>query len=590
MSERNRHPLPEELLQAALGDLSADVQIRVQAHLADCQECLAEMEEFRETDREFAAYYQAEFKSSIPPPPREWQGYRGALRDQFSGQATMRARWKAYLASYLRAPRLARVVPLTCALVLALVAIVRMSQAPVVSAGEILRRATTTERDAFRKVSHAAVYQKLRVRVGRTTLTRVVFRDVEHHRQVDRWTATDQAAGPSQSAAAPDLSSEFQAARLDWEDPLSPSGIQTWLADRERHMEAQAEAREEVREANGAFTVTSTVISRKSNAPVTEAQFVVRAADYHPISALYRFQDQSNEVEFTELAYEVRRLESLDATVRAELGTGSDTPAAVPASGGAPAESPATPSLESLEVDALYALHQHHADLGGETEVTRQAGAVKVAGVVVSDQRKAELRTALAHLPELQVELFTAQEAADRQARAIASAPESPSTPTARVPALREALVTRFPDQVSRDSFVLDVLDCSQQALAHGFALNRLAARYPAANVPALSREARSEIQTMSADHRRALRKGLDSLFERLAPLAGEVQTLPAPDAISGSGQAGPASLVPDLQKLDRIVSRLISGSEGAEADAGPLVREYQEIASRLRRDVLAWK
>jgi hypothetical protein len=147
-------------------------------------------------------------------------------------------------------------------------------------------------------------------------------------------------------------------------------------------------------------------------------------------------------------------------------------------------------------------------------------------------------------------------------------------------------LTARFPDQAARDSFVLDVLDRSQQALAHGFALNRLAARYQPATVAALSREARSEIQTMSADHLRALRKDLDSLFERLAPLAGGVQTPPAPDANSGSRQAEQASLVPDLQKLDRIVTRLVSGSEGAESDAGPLVHEYQEIARRLRQEV----
>jgi hypothetical protein len=455
-----------------------------------------------------------------------------------------------------------------------------MSQAPVVSAAEILKRAASAERDSFRKVSHAAVYQKLRMRFGRTTLTRVVFRDVERHRQVDQWTASAQAAAPAPQAAPPDLSGEFQAARLDWNDPLSPAAIQGWLADREHH----SQAREEVREDGGRITVTS----HESTSPVTEAQFVVRANDYHPISALYRFQDQSDDVEFTELAYEVRRLESLDAGVRSELATAADAPATVVASGGAPtnAGSPAPASLESLEVDALYALHQHQADLGGETEVTRQAGAVKVAGVVVSSERKAELRTALARLPDVQVELYTAQEAADRQARAIRSAPESPATPAARVPALRDALTARFPDQAARDSFVLDVLDCSQMALAHGFALNRLASRYPAASVAGLSREARSEIQTMSGDHVRALRKELDSLFERLTPLAGEALRLPAPDANSDSGQIELASLVPDLQKLDRIVARLVSGSDGAEAEPDALVREYQELAGRLRESV----
>jgi hypothetical protein len=582
MSERNKHPLPEELLQAALRDLSADDEARVQAHLAGCPECAVQVEEYRETDREFAAYYQSEFKNAIPPPPGQWQGFRSALHDQVSAEATLAARWKAYAASWLRPPRLTRAALVTCAAVLALLTVVRMSQAPVVSAAEILKRAATAERDSFRKVSHATVYQKLRLRFGRTTMTRVVFRDVERHRQVDQWTASDQAASHAPVAAPPDLSVEFQATRLDWNDPLSPAGIQGWLADRERH----SEAREEVREDGGKFTVTS----RESNNPVTEAQFVVRASDYHPISALYRFQGRSDEVEFTELDYEVRRLETLDAAVRSELGAGADTPAQVESSGIAPASagSPAPASLDSLEVNALYALHERQADLGGETEVTRQAGVVKVAGVVVSRERKAELTAALARLPDVQVELYTAQEAANRQAHAIASAPESPSSSAARAPALRDALNARFPDQVARDSFVLDVLDCSQQALAHGFALDRLATRYPAEGVAGLSKEARSELRTMSGDHLRTLRKELDSLFERLTPLAGEVRVASAPEVNAGAAEAEPASLVPDLQKLDRIVAGLVSGSDGAEADAGTLVREYQEVAGRLRQSLLS--
>jgi hypothetical protein len=92
----------------------------------------------------------------------------------------------------------------------------------------------------------------------------------------------------------------------------------------------------------------------------------------------------------------------------------------------------------------------------------------------------------------------------------------------------------------------------------------------------------------MSGDHLRTLRKELDSLFERLTPLAGEVRVASAPEVNAGAAEAEPASLVPDLQKLDRIVAGLVSGSDGAEADAGTLVREYQEVAGRLRQSLLS--
>ena len=579
MSERNRHPLPEELLRLSIGDCQAEEEVRIQTHLTGCRECLAQVEEFRETGRVFSDSYQSDYARSIPPPPRGWQGFRGALHNQTFGHATLRARWSAYLAGIPRMARFARAVPALCAIALALAAVVRMSQAPVVSAGEILRRAATAERDSFRKVSHAAVYQKMRVRVGRTTLTRVVFRDIERHRQVDRWSTADHATVAAPSTVASDLASEFHAARLDWDDPLSPVAIQTWLADREQ----RSHEPEAVREDAGVFTLTS----RIPTDPVTEARFMVRAADYHPISALYRFQDRAGDVELTELAYEVRRIETLDASVRSELSSPGTLDSALTAGTPTPpAGSISSVNLESLEVDALYALHQHHADLGGETEVTRQGSEVKVAGVVVSGLRKAELQSALAHLPELRVELQTAQEAALRQAQAISSAPETATSPASRTPALNEALAARFPDQASRDAFVLDTLECSHQVLAHGFALQRLATRYQPGNIAPLPREARLELQAMSSDHMRALRKNLDSLIERLAPLAGEVQVSQELAANSGEREPDLAALVSALQRLDRVVASLVSGAEADQGGATTLVREYQQLSGSLKQEV----
>ena len=578
MSERNRHPIADELLRLAIGDLQAKGDARVQTHIDGCQECLAQVEEFRETEREFSAAYQSDFKSAIPPPPRGWQGFQSALMEQDLGPVTWAARFKAFVAGLRRMPRASYALPALCAIALAVLAVVRFSQTPVVSAGEILRRATTAERDCLKQVSHAAVYQKMRVRVGRTTLTRLVYRDVERHRQVDRWSASDQVSPIAPSTFASNLENEFHAARLDWDDPLSPTAIGGWLEAREqRNHDSQ-----DVKEDGGAFTLTSRVPSE----PVTEARFVVRAADYHPISARYQFRDQAGDVELTELAYEVRGVETLDASVRSELSSRPDAPDSALASGPpAPISAKLSPlHLDSLEIAALYALHLHRADLGGETEVVRQGGEVKVSGVVVSLQRKAELRSALAHLPELHVDVQTAQEAAERQAHAIASATETPTIATARTAALKDALAARFPDPTSRDTFVMETLECSQQALARGFALRRLAVRYGADNGVSLPRESQLELLAMSSDHLKALRKDLNSLIERIGTLAGDAPKSQALD--ENSAQPDPAALVANLQKLDRMVTRLVSGDEADSADSATLLREYQTLAGRLRREV----
>lgn len=578
MRERNRHPFPDELLRLAIGDLQAEEHDRVQSHVDGCQECLAQVEEFRETEREFLSAYQSDYKPSVSPPPRDWQGFRGALMEQASGQVTWAARFKAFMSGLRRMPRSSYALPALCAIALAVLAVVRFNQAPVVSAGEILRRATTAERDCLKQVGHAAVYQKMRVRVGRATLTRVVFRDVERHRQVDRWSASDQVSPIAPSTFASNLGDEFRAARLDWDDPLSPTGMRGWLEAREQRNHHSQDVKEDA----GAFTLTSRVPSE----PVTEAQFVVRAADYHPISARYQFRDKAGDVELTELAYEVRGVETLDASVRSELSSRPDAPDSALASG-RPALISAKLSplhLDSLEIAALYALHLHRADLGGETEVARQGGEVKVAGVVVSLQRKAELRAALAHLPELHVDVQTAQEAAERQAHAIASATETPTIATARTAALKDALATRFPDPTSRDTFVMETLECSQQALARGFALRRLAVLYGVDNGASLPRASQLELQAMSLDHLQALRKDLDSLIERIGWLAGDTPKSRAFD--ENSAQPDPAALVADLQKLDRMVTRLVSGDEADSADSATLLRKYQTLAGRLRREV----
>ena len=94
----------------------------------------------------------------------------------------------------------------------------------------------------------------------------------------------------------------------------------------------------------------------------------------------------------------------------------------------------------------------------------------------------------------------------------------------------------------------------------------------------------------MSAAHVGAMRKRLESLFERLAPLAGEVQTPAAGSENSGPGQLEPSTLVPDLQQLDRIVGRLVSATDGNEAEADTLVREYRQVAARLRQALQARK
>jgi hypothetical protein len=410
----------------------------------------------------------------------------------------------------------------------------------------------------------------MQVRVGRTTLTRTVYRDITRRRQVDRW--AEQGAAPpftAEPAMATELARDFKAERLDWDDPLSAASIRAWFANR-RH------GGDSVRRSAGYLTLTSLVAS----ASLPEARFVLREADYHPVSARLRFRDRPNEVVLTELAYEVRTFDSLDATTRAQL---SGPPALAAAAKPAAKALAAAPDLNELELEALYALHRHDADLGGEAQVQRTTGGIAVKGLVASDERRDELRAALRRVPGVRIELQTVAEATRQQSRTLASAVELQERPAGHAGALQEMLLARFPEQQSRDSFVLGTLEAAQHALARGFALERLAVRYPAGVEAELSTEARGYLRTMIVEHERALRQHCGALFERLDSVAGASGEAPEAAAPPANWQDLQARLLPDLHRMDKLVIALVSDSSVEPEGQAELIREYHKCSARIR-------
>lgn len=565
MSHQDRHPDSETLMRAVFGELQPHEAASVHGHLSACEQCRLEFEEVRDTCAEFRAFYQTEFKESLPPPPQAWQTFRSALAKQESRRTSAFLRLRAMLSSPFTVRRYGPVAIGACLAILLVAAIYRMREVPAVSASEILNRGVAAQDEALSKVKRATVCQKIRVRQGPKTFVRTLYRDVARKRQVERWSGQE----------ATDVAGRFQGIHYNWADPLSPGGIRDWLVLRE---ENDRSASETVRQSDGVFTVTSA----SSQDPVQEARFVVRESDYHPVSAYFSFRGQ-DDVELTELAYSVQPVETIDTEIRAELTPPSEpAPERQPASR-VPGHSTADADLDSLEIQARYALHQQQADLGEETQVERTAGTVIVRGLVASDRRRAELRAALAHLQGVRIELETAEEAAGRQARAIASAAESPQSEQRQPPALQMSLAERFPDQEARDAFVLATIECSQRTLSHGFALRKLAERYPAAAVTALPEESRRQLVTMLGDHRLAMQTSVQELFDRLAPLTGPVPQAAGTDAPARPWQEVQPSLLGDLRKMDQIVVELVSSSAKGPSDASSLLGEYHQCARRIR-------
>jgi hypothetical protein len=565
MSNQEQHPDSEMLMRGALGELQQGEVASFRDHLSTCDQCRMEVEEARETCTEFRAFYQTDYKPSLPPPPHGWQTFRPAL-DKRQSPSTF-GRLRAMFSRPLPLRHLGQATVAASLALLLVFAVYRMRQAPAVSANEILERSVAAETQALGKISRATVYQKIRVRRGSKTYVRTLYRDVVGNRQVEH-----------SDSQASELAGSFQAIRYNWADPLSAGGIRSWLAAREGE---DRSASETVRQSDGLFTVSST----SSQDLVQEARFVVREADYHPVSAHFDLRGQED-LELTELAYSIQPVDTIDNDIRAELiPLAEPSPERLP-TGKIPSHAAAEPDLDSVEIQARFALHRRDADLGEETQVERAPGAVIVKGLVSSDQRRAELRDALAHLQGIRIELETADEAAGRQARAIASAAESPRGEPRRPPALQKALAERFADQEARDAFVLATIECSQRTLSHGFALRNLAERYTTAAAAALSDESQRQLATMIADHRRAMETGAQELFDRLTPVAGAVPQAATIDSPARPWQEVQQSLLTDLRKMDQLVIELVSSSAKGAADPAAVLAEYHLCANRVRSEL----
>lgn len=568
MMGKNGHAVPEAILRAALGELEPDERAPVEGHMAQCSACRGEMEELRQTSDGFAADYR-EYAKRVPPPPRNWAAFKDALSREAERPISLPSRLAVLFSAYVP-----RVHWRTAALALPVVAIVavvlvwRLSDTPVASASVLLERAAAAESATIERAGHPAVYQRLRIRFGHRMLTRVVVHDPVSRRVVDRWTPQEQAP-----EVGTQLESRFRAAKLDWSNPLAPRGIRAWMTDRT----ARAKAKEDVREQANVYLVRSTAPAEI----VTVAQFALRTSDCHPVSALYQFRDPAEEVELTEEAYEMREVDTLDSSIRSELSrSAGERPSAIAAPSPSATEAP---NPFEAELFAEYTLHRLHADLGGETELARRSEGLVVKGVVAGPERKQELEAALSKVPGIRVELRTAQEAASLERRSATAAPvEDRSQPSRRVPALEEALSRSFPEQAARDSFVVDVLVRSQETLAHGFALERLGERFTPEIEHRLSSQSRQSLAAMVSDHERAITAGVSELLFKLAPLTGDEAAQFDAARTPGEWQERAKALLPKLQRLDRVVTRMVSGSAGGTADGPDAIREYNEAVDQL--------
>src|SRR6266849_7277202 len=108
LSGNNGHPSEDELLLYVDGELEAKATNHVRNHLEACWSCRVRTEKIEETISTFIDYRNQVLKPLAEPPPHDWRGFDGKLRNLASqaGKPSMFANVRGTLGRIFSAPNL----------------------------------------------------------------------------------------------------------------------------------------------------------------------------------------------------------------------------------------------------------------------------------------------------------------------------------------------------------------------------------------------------------------------------------------------------------------------------------------------------
>jgi len=553
---RTSHPDEGELLRFADGELSAREEKKIRRHLASCWECRTEIDELEKTVGECVRYRQKVLKEGLPEPPAPWFDiYRGfAKADEELAQRSWAARWWEALRAGAAQPR--RWSAAAAMVVIALVIVDQLRNTPSVRAAELLGKATVAAEargDAPRWVE---------IRTGETSLKRMIDGDGG---------ARQAALSPDETGMMAALRARFQAARYNWQDPLSAATFAAWR-------NTLAEKRDEVATVTGpARSKRYRIRTTTDSSELREATLELTVDQLRPVASRLRFRDDQ-QVEISALA-EAPAVEPLAAVAVARPPRAPAPVAAAP-----PAEivRPATPG-EELEV--LAVLHQLGADLGEPVEVARDGSRVVVRGVGVTPSLGQRIKRELRDYPNVVVQ-FSEPEPAPVTETGGTTEEVEPAGAAAQIQAeLERQLGGRAP----YDQFADQVLGLTDSLMARVHALRRLAERFDPDTEAQLSAEERQTLADLRREHAGVvadLSGQLDGALHPLLSAAGAAE--PTEDNISLHGadwQAATAEIFQNARVAESLLAVILGG---AATDTPPDELPSQALMSVVKLRVMA--
>lgn len=516
------HPDEDLLFLAIERELAPEEAAQVEKHLGACWECRVRLEEIQKGILAFMEYREKRFAPMLPKPPNRYRNFAGRLQTVSQESAApksilnwLRERWNRSVHFLLPSQlKWASVVAAVTAVALLYVQVINP---PLLSADQLLTRAEAAQdlRMTEKPGASRIVRQTVQITLdGQTTVKTFTW-----------------AAGRTNPSA-------HWGSEPTWNVPLTASGFAEWR----RSLDDKTDKVKR----SGGFWLLETVAPHDF---IRDALLTVRAADFHPIEQRLRFQDD-RELTIKELGLEIQeQAPSVRQSVskRERPPTAQATPIPKPLS--------VAVNLDETELLLRYELFKHQWDLGEELAISQSGDEVVLSGTVSSQEREANLRIALGSLQHLRVET----NAPNITSLPVPSSRSSrPNLTPASAPLLESVLANSFASKEEQSAFVNDSLAASEAAIAHSWALKRLADRYNDSQMRKLSEDSRLKLAEMLQAHLRQIKQSnaaLNRLFSLLPAVLGSVTASP------GDWRDGVLALFVQVQRQDHAVTALLAGT-----------------------------
>ncbi len=314
-----------------------------------------------------------------------------------------------------------------------------------------------------------------------------------------------------------------------------------------------------------------------------EFRFQVETRDWHVNQMTLSFDDATFQIDEENSSVLDRRDVPADVLTRLE--------SAEPEQAAVTADVPTAPrnvlpgvNIDDLEMTVRSELHQVGADLGDSIEITpRPPNELIVNAWGVSSQRREQLAALLANKPGIQLEF---QAPADSRRRG--GSPIKPVGPTTSQPQ-DNRLAGFFGSADAEENYTRGVLQASTDLLAHLYALQQLAVRWPPGHESELSDTAKAQLAAMVRDHARDVQARVGELKPQVDFLLKGFgyATLGEPSAGGGANwQGASAATLEKAQATDQILRSLLTTSEAPMSvdEALPKLKQsFEELEVEAR-------